>query len=205
MKRKFRLRTSTPKVDLSEISRTFLHSKEMKFFLKKGKNLKKDLQMNLQKASPWTHIINEIFYNWYGKCTSSNIHPDKTALQEEAMEIKKRLDKENLMTSQTQMDAWRVGRKTYSLREKRLCREVDDVATTIIQACGEWLPELCHGYEPQNILNLDELGLFFKTRKRFTYEKSKTKVGKNQDKMTAMLIAATDSSFVFEPIAIWWL
>ena len=30
-------------------------------------------------------------------------------------------------------------------------------------ACIERLPELCQGYEPQNLLNLDELGLFIKT------------------------------------------
>ena len=35
------------------------------------------------------HILNEILYNRYGKCLSSNTHPDWALLQEEAMEIKK--------------------------------------------------------------------------------------------------------------------
>ena len=32
---------------------------------------------------------------------------------------------------------------------------------TTIEAWIERLPELCQGYEPQNILNMDELELFF--------------------------------------------
>ena len=61
----------------------------------------------------------------------------------------------------------------YALREKRLCGEIDDAATTIIQAWRERLPQLCYGYGPQNILNLDE---------RLKMKKSKIKVGKNRDR-----------------------
>ena len=59
--------------------------------LEDGRNLRKDFNFfkgNYQKRRHVKyHVINEILYNWYGKCTSGNIYP-------EAMEIKRRLDKE---------------------------------------------------------------------------------------------------------------
>ena len=45
------------------------------------------------------------------------------------------------------------------MREKE---KADDVFTTTIEAWIERLPELCQGYEPQNLLNQDILGFFFK-------------------------------------------
>ena len=48
-------------------------------------------------------------------------------------------------------------------------------------ACIERLPELCQGYEPQNLLNLDELGLFIKTlsEKGWMEKGKKSKVAGN--------------------------
>ena len=51
------------------------------------------------------------------------------------------------------LESWNT---TYGVREKRLCGEADDVSTTAIKAWIEHIPELCQGYEPQNILNLDQ-------------------------------------------------
>ena len=69
------------------------------------------------------------------------------------------------------------------MREKRLCAEADDISTTTIEAWIERLPELYQEYEPQNILNLDKLRLFFKTlpENRLAEEKSKVKRGKNRN------------------------
>ena len=44
----------------------------------------------------------------------------------------------------------------------RLRRDANEISTTTAQSWIERLPELCQDYEPRNILNLDELGLFFK-------------------------------------------
>ena len=121
------------------------------------------------------------------------------------MEIKRRLDKEEFAgftASNKQLDSWK---QTYGMREKRLCEEADKVSTTIIQAWIELLPELCQDYEPWNILNLDELGLFFKALpEKGLAEKTKKSKGGNKSKqrMTVIFIVASDGSFVFEPTAI---
>ena len=51
------------------------------------------------------HVINEILYKWYGKWTSANVHPYGPLLQEEAIEIAKELEKEEL-TDFTASNAW---------------------------------------------------------------------------------------------------
>ena len=66
------------------------------------------------------------------------------------------------MTLQLRMDGWRVGRRLIVSNKKGLSGEADDVSTTTIEVWIERLPEFCQGYEPHNILNLDELGLFLK-------------------------------------------
>ena len=57
--------------------------------LKDGKNLRKDFEFfkgNYEKRHHEKyHVINEILYNWYGKCTSATVYPDGPLLQEEAI------------------------------------------------------------------------------------------------------------------------
>ena len=87
-----------------------------------------------------------------------------------------------------------------------MCGEADEVSTTTIQAWIERLPELCQDYEPRNILNLDELGLFFRAlpEKGLAEKTKKSKSGKkSKQRMTVLFIVASDGSFVFEPAVIW--
>ena len=70
-------------------------------------------------------------YNWYGPCTSANVYLDEPLLQQEAMEIKRRLDKESagFTASNGWLDSWK---QPYGVREKRLCGEADEVSTTTV-------------------------------------------------------------------------
>ena len=80
------------------------------------------------------------------------------------------------------------------------------MATTTIQAWIEQLLELFQDNKPRNIINLDELGLFFKAlpEKGLMEKEKKNKGGKkSKQRMTVMFIVASDGSFVFEPTAIW--
>ena len=58
------------------------------------------------------------------------------------------------MARKAETDIWR--------ERKRLCGKADEVSTTTIQALTARLTKLFQDYELQNILNLDEVGLFFK-------------------------------------------
>ena len=92
--------------------------------LKQGKTLRKDFEFfkgtYKKRHHGKYHILNEFLHNWYGKCTRSNIYPDGALLQEEAVKIKERLDKEEIndfTASNGWLESWK---KTYGVREKRL-------------------------------------------------------------------------------------
>ena len=197
-----------PKMGCWKIAEHFSVGKTaVSYILKDRKNLQKDFKFfkgNYKKHPHGKyHVINESLYNWYGKCASANIYPDGPLLQEEAMEIKRRLDKEEFAgftASNGWLDSWK---QTYRVREKRLGREADKVSTAI-QAWIKRLPGLCQDYEQQNILNLDELGLFFKALlEKGLAEKMKQNKGgkKSKQHMTVMFIVASDGSFVFEQLS----
>ena len=117
--------------------------------LKDAKNLRKDYEFfkgSYKKCRHGKyHVIKEILYNCNGKCTNANIYPNEPLLQEEAMEIKKRLGKEELndfSASNGWLESWK---STYGVKEKRLYGVADEIPATTVEAWIERLPELCHG------------------------------------------------------------
>ena len=95
------------------------------------------------------------------------------------MEIAKQLEKEELTdftASNGQLQKWK---EMYSVREKRLRGEADEISTKAVQARIERLSELCQGYEPRSVLNIDELRLLFKDiPEKALMEKGKQTKGK---------------------------
>ena len=88
-----------PNMGCQKITKHFSFGKTaVQYILKGGKNLRKDFEFfkgNYKKRRHGKYyVINEILHNWYGKCISANVCPDVPLLQEVAMEIKRRLNKE---------------------------------------------------------------------------------------------------------------
>ena len=102
------------------------------------------------------------------------------------MEINRTVGKEEF-AGFTALNGWL---DSWKQREKRLCGKANKVSTTTIQAWIEPLPELSQDYESRNILNLDELGLFFKAlpEKGLAGKIKKSKGGKkSKQRMTVLL------------------
>ena len=127
-----------PKMGCRKIAEHFSVGKTaVSNILKGGKNLRKDFEFfkgNYKKRRHGKyHVTNEILCNCYGRYKSGNAYPDGPLLQEEAMEIKRRLSKEEFAGFTASAE----------------------VSTTTIQAWIERLPELCQDYEPRNEMSLD--------------------------------------------------
>ena len=58
--------------------------------------------------------------------------------------------------------------------------ERGDIDKNVVENWKEKLPKLCEGYEPKNIFNMNETGVFFKdtTRKLFILRSRTVRVGK---------------------------
>ena len=102
-------------------------------------------------------VINDILYEWYQKCCSSNFYPNGPLLKEEAMEIKNQLQNSDL-DGFVASDGWLEKLKaTYAIKEKRIVGEGRDVPEETVSSWIERLQELT-----ENIWNMDESGCFFK-------------------------------------------
>ena len=69
--------------------------------LKDAKNLRQDFEFfkgtYKKRRHGKHHVINEILYNWYGKCTNAKVYPDMLLLQEELWRSKEDWTKKNLL------------------------------------------------------------------------------------------------------------
>ncbi|GFW91938.1 tigger transposable element-derived protein 4 [Trichonephila clavipes] len=88
---------------------------------------------------------------------------------------------------------------------KKMCVESSSV---VINVCSKWqnsLSDLIKEYEPRNISNTDETGLFFKClpEKTFTFKKEKCHGGKHSKERLIILLAVNmDSSEKITPLVI---
>ena len=97
------------------------------------------------------------------------MYPDRRLYLEEAMEITKRLEKEELADFTASNEWLKKLKEIYGMREKRLWRSqggFHNKSASLVLPITRVVPSLTYfatqDYEPRNILNLDELGLFFK-------------------------------------------
>ena len=103
-------------------------------------------------------------------------------LKEEAMEIKKCLDKvrfKNFTVSNVWLEKWKI---SYGVRERKVNGEAGEVAEYMVSAWMERLVELTRGYELADIWNMDETGFFLRHCQRRVLPKRKVKPeeGKSQ-------------------------
>ena len=110
-------------------------------------------------------------------------------LKEEAMEIKKCLDKvefKNFTASNCWLEKWKISN---GVQETKVNGEAGEVVEYTVSAWMERLVELTRGYELADIWNMDETGCFFKAlpEKGLAEKKSQARGGK---KSKAKLIIA---------------
>ena len=108
------------------------------------------------------HKIKEILFEWYKRCSASNIYPNGVMFKEEGMAIKEQPQNSNFddfSASDGWLDCWKT---TNSLKECRIVGEVADVSTETVSSWMERINELIEGYSLENIWNMDEPGCFFK-------------------------------------------
>ena len=83
--------------------------------------------------------INKILYEWFKKCCAANIYPDGPMLKEEAMKIKKWLDKvefKNFTASTGWLEKWKI---SYGARERKVNGEAGEEAEHTVSA---WMERL---------------------------------------------------------------
>ena len=90
---------------------------------------------------------------------SKNIHPGGPELTEKAKEIAEKLGKSDFKGSRGWLDKWK---KRYNVKQLRICGESGDVQGETVDSWKERVPEIVQGYAKDDILNMDETGLFWR-------------------------------------------
>ena len=151
-------------------------------------------------------VINDILYEWYQKCCSSNFDPNGPLLKEEAVEIKNQLqnsDLDGFVASDGWLEKWKA---TYAIKEKRIVDQGGDVPEETVSSWIERLQELTEGYSMENIWNMDESGCLFKALlDAGLVQKGKQAKGgkKSKQRFTIAFFVSGAGQKIDQPIAIW--
>ena len=97
---------------------------------------------------------------------------------------------------------------TYGVRKTTtvISGKTSDASITTVKAWMKRLPELVKGYSRKDVLNIDKLGLFFRTlpQKGLVEKRKKGRGGKQSKKRrTVALFVAANGSKVCDPIVVW--
>ena len=103
--------------------------------------------------------VNEIVWEWFVSVRSKNHRVSGPMVQKYAKKVAQKLGKTEFKASNGWLESFR---KIYQIVSNELCGESSDVSSETIEEWVAKLPFIIQGYEPENIANGDETGLFFR-------------------------------------------
>lgn len=105
---------------------------------------------------------------------------------QKAKMISDALGKSNFKGSQGWLEKWK---KRFAIKQFNICGESGDVQGATLDSWKERLPELIGAYSKDNILNMDETGLFFRALpdRGFAQDSQLQRREKNQRKESQLL------------------
>lgn len=146
--------------------------------------------------------LEECLVKWFAQCREKNIPMSGAMLKEKALSFALSLGIVGFSAS----EGWLANfKKRHDIVYKKLCGESASVDESV---CSNWkidLKGLLDNYEPRNIFNTDETGLFFKClpEKTLNFQSEKCHGGKHSKQRVTLLLAANmDGSEKLKPLII---
>lgn len=105
--------------------------------------------------------VNDAVYKWYCIARQRCIPISGPLIQEEALQIARRIDPNTrFKASNGWLDSFK---KRHNIKQMAVSGECADVADDTVAAWVERMKYIMNGYEPQNVWNTDETGCFYRT------------------------------------------
>lgn len=164
--------------------------------LKRKNEVLEDLECNVDpERKRRRHItgneeINELCWKWFQDATKRRMCVTGPLLQEQARKFSSQLKNDSFKASNGWLESFR---KRHNISFGLMSGERGDVNTDTVNDWREKLKLICKGYEPQNIFNMDETGLFFReTTRKTLFVKGDDCAGgkKSKDRITVALCAS---------------
>ncbi|KAM7428132.1 hypothetical protein ABFA07_020850 [Porites harrisoni] len=103
--------------------------------------------------------VDEAMYEWYQKARSKNIPVTGPMLQGKAKRANEELGDATFKASNGWLDRFK---KRYNITSKVISGEAGGISEETVASWKERLPSILSGYSPENVLNMDETGQFYR-------------------------------------------
>lgn len=146
-------------------------------------------------------ILDERIYNWFSAARSHNIPISGPIIQEKAKKVAQILSLHNFKASNGWLEAFR---NRHNISFRALHGESANLDQNIVENWKKCFPNIAHGYEPYNIWNLDETGLFWRglPQKSLILKGEKAKGGKLAKERITICLLCSSTGEKFKPLII---
>lgn len=128
-----------------------------------------NVEADRKRPRPTTAVNGEfedLLLRWIRDANSRRISLTGALIQERARSFATQLDMTDFKGSNGWLDKFL---KRHGLVSKTMSGERGDVNENCVNTWQDRLPTICDGYEPRDIFNMDETGIFFKQGRRTTF------------------------------------
>ena len=148
--------------------------------------------------------VNNALYDWYLIACFKNIYSGGPQLVEKAKQIAERLGRPEFKGSNGWLAKWKARYNIY-IRQFKVCGESGDVRGETVESWKERLPDIVKDYSIDDIWNMDETGIFWKTLPESGFgQKGKSCNGGKKSKQRMTVAFFVSASGVKEkPVVIW--
>jgi hypothetical protein len=140
--------------------------------------------------------INDLVYRWFLDATALMVNVSGPMIQEKARKFAQDLNLSEFKGSNGWLESFL---KRNNIVFKTQVRERGEVNSDTVKQWKDTLADLCKGYEPHDIFNMDETGLFYRDTTKSTFFKTGEKCtgGKrSKERITVALCASMTGMFV---------
>ena len=131
--------------------------------------------------------LNEAVFKWFEQARAKNIPISGPIIQEKALQFASELDFPDFKASVGWLESFK---SRFNIAHFKICGESADVNLDVVNSYKDVLKQKLDGYEPRDIFNCDETGLFFRALpdKSFSVKGKDCKGGKlAKERVTVML------------------
>ncbi|XP_064633669.1 tigger transposable element-derived protein 6-like [Lineus longissimus] len=147
------------------------------------------------KVSSELQGVDDLTWKWFQQARSHSLPVSGPMIQEKARQFALGLDKKDFKASNGWLEKWKI---RHNINQATICGESESVDDNVVDEWKKKLPELVAGYDPKDILNMDESGLFYRALpcKTLRVRGDECKGGKkSKDRIKASLCVNLEGDF----------
>lgn len=153
-----------------------------------------------KQARSSEHVqLDKAVFEWFKQARAAGVNFDGTILREKALEITDKLGIDGFCASNGWIDRFK---NRHGLCYRTVNGEAASVDTETVEAWKETVVSIIKDYEPRDIFNADEAGLFFKVQpsKTLSLKGKACHGGKcSKERLTVLLCCNSDGSEMMKP------